>query len=103
MLTSCGTAGSAPTDTMRPSRTDTAPLTTSILSFIVRMVACRISVEDRGLLSERAFPAHAGRRDGGFGDPPVLDGDQFGDDAHRDLLRRDRADVEADRCMHWFQ
>jgi hypothetical protein len=31
--------GSAPTDSIRPSRTETDPVTTSIRSFIVRMVA----------------------------------------------------------------
>src|SRR3954470_21883795 len=52
------------------------------------------------LFLERAFPAH---RDGGdvrLGDLAVLHGDQLGQDAHGNLLRRNRADVEANRRMN---
>src|SRR5687767_6279572 len=96
MVTSCAADGSGPTEAMRPSRIDTAPLMTSIPSFMVRMVALRISVADRGLLPYGAFPAHADGSDGRLGDLPVLDGDQLGDDADGDLLWRDRPDVEPD-------
>ena len=52
-------SGSGPIETMRPSRTTTAPSTMSSRSFIVTIVALRISVDD--------IDVGLGTRDSGFG------------------------------------
>ena len=96
----CPTApsGSAPTDTIRPSRTPPRPATISRRSFIVRIVALRISVLTCGtlpLLLERRQLEPLHRQRPRLGAAP--DGDQLRQDADGDLGRRDRADVEADR------
>src|SRR4029450_9023567 len=51
------------------------------------------------LFSECSFPSQADGRDARVGNFAVLGSDEFGHDAHSDLLRRDRADVQANRCM----
>lgn len=53
---SCDVEGSGPTEAILPSRTDTAPFVTAMLSFIVRMVALRMSVDVTA-----AQPKHSGR------------------------------------------
>ena len=102
--------GSAPIAAMRPSRIDTSPSTMSQRSFIVTIVPPRISSDDMAQtfrhfrLQMRFQPCDLSvggvhRIDGGCV-LAVLDGDQLGEDADGDLLRRDGADVEADRRVH---
>src|SRR5262245_50609380 len=100
------------TATMRPSRIDTSPSTMSKRSFIVRTIPLRISSDDIELqtsdfrlqtsnfrLAElRRRPLHLGRMC-----LAVLHRDQLCENADRDLLRRDGADVEADRRVDPFE
>src|SRR5262245_34802999 len=52
------------------------------------------------LFSQRPFPSHADRRYPRIRDLAVFGGNELGNDAHRDLLRRNRTDVEADRRVN---
>src|SRR4030095_6773122 len=52
------------------------------------------------LFSESPFPAHADGCHARIGNLSVLGGDELGDNAHGDLLRGDRADVQPDGCVH---
>ncbi len=66
---------------------------------MVRIVALRMSSERHGGLTRAGSPGHLSVQRGGAGDVlalPRRTAIKFGGDAHRDLLRRDRADVEAD-------
>src|SRR3982750_1195103 len=92
IVVSCLSGGAAPTETMRPSRTDTAPSTMSSASFIVRMVALVMSVElAGGTSSGRPLERCAGDI------LAVPHRDQLGKDRDGDFRRGDRADVEPDR------
>src|SRR6185503_7974578 len=51
-------------------------------------------------LLQRAVPAHGDGGDVRLGDLAVLHGNQLGQDAHGDFLRRNRTDVEADRRVN---
>src|SRR5438094_2726396 len=84
---------------MRPSRIDTSPSMTSKRSFMVRTIPPRTSSDTSGLLFERG---ELGRRPAKRGGVvfAVLDGNQLRKNADRDFLRRDGADVEADRRVH---
>src|SRR5689334_3470963 len=86
---SCGPSMAASIAAMRPSHTETSPRTTSKRSFMVRTTALRISVDT--LFLQRAFPFHADGGDVRLGQLAMLHGNQLGEDADRDLLRRDRA------------
>src|SRR3954471_20266589 len=103
MTRSCRPSRFVPTAAMRPSRMETSPSTTSNRSFIVTTMPPRmrsdINVRKsyfRLLLRElRRRPAQRSRV---F--LAVLHGDQLGEDADGDLLRRHGADVEADWRVH---
>src|SRR5258707_65476 len=92
---------------MRPSRMEMSPSMTSKRSFIVRMSPLRIR-RDMGVVGARGPPAlrlqivPAHRELGGVAalHLAVLDRNQLGEDADRDLLRGDGADVQADRRVH---
>src|ERR1700730_14066833 len=94
---------------MRPSRIERSPSTRSKRSFIVRMRPLRIR-SDIGVgravarrLGLEIVPAH--RELGGVAalHLAVLDGNELGEDADRNLLRRDGADVQSNRRVHLAQ
>src|SRR5688572_16116890 len=103
MMRSWRQAGStAPTAAIRPSRIDKSPSITSRASFMVSSVALvsfsdamaarrgdRASAAGRRAL-ELGHPLERRRGDGRIGAAPAPDGDELGEDAHGDLLRRDR-------------
>ena len=112
------------TAAMRPSRIDTSPSTMSNRSFIVTTTPLRMSRDtgavgavtrevsgssrpgQSGLpdsLQARRRPLHRQVRGVAVAELAVLHGDQLRQDADGDLLRCDRADVQADRRMHALQ
>src|SRR5579872_2370937 len=89
MCFSCSPENRSPMVSIFPSRIDTSPSMTSKASFMVTIVPTRMRTLSAGKLRRR--PLHGC---GVF--LAMLDGDELGEDADRDFLRRHGADVEAD-------